>query len=77
MCIRKAAAPVWNKGIFYSLNLLDQIQALVSMNSMLVLPEQATDVVGPSRTPSTLFRLSSRNRVSGETLTDFYFLPPV
>lgn len=36
-----------NKGYFYSSYLLDQIQALVSMNSMLVLLERAADVVCP------------------------------
>ena len=36
-----------NSCYFHSSYLLDQIQALVLMNSMLVALEQAADVVGP------------------------------
>lgn len=47
LCVfmESAAAHVINKGCFLFFYLLDQIQALVSMNSMLVLLEQAADVV--------------------------------
>lgn len=45
--VEAAAAPFKNKGCFYSSDRLDQIQALVWMNSMLVLLEQAADVVCP------------------------------
>lgn len=44
-----------NKECFHSVYLLDQIPALVWMNSMLVLPEQAADVDNPSLWTGCLF----------------------
>jgi len=64
--VETAAAPCRkNKGYTSTLlNLFDQLQALVWMNSMLVLLEQAADVVCPSLVYLFVFHNPRHRRVS-------------